>query len=507
MRSRPVSSRRPIRSLIAGLITISSAIALSSGGTSPAAAAQRSEVTALSRGDLLTYDYGNARSGLDPIDAHIGSLSASPAWNDQTLGGAVYGQPLIYGGRIYVATESDVLDALNAKTGAVLWSLRIGNPVSLSVVDSAPTLGPGCGDINPLGVTGTPVIDPTTNEIFVAEETETGGIATWPHVRHWMVAVALGTHRELWHRSIDPPAANKPTTYYIAAEQQRPALTLLGGRVYAAFGGLDGDCGQYHGYVVDLPESGSGALQSYQVPTQREGAIWETDGALVSPTGDLYIATGNGSSNTVRDFDEGNAVVELSPGLGRLGVWAPSNWVQLNDDDWDLGSAGPIQVPGTSLLFVAGKPASDGSFGYLMQEGHLGGIGHGAYTGSVCTSGGAFGAEASDVIGTGPSAKTLIYVPCGGGTVALSVSSSPMRFHRLWVASSGSPNGSPVVAGGVVWALNWNSGELIGMNPLSGHTFLERATDSLPHFAAPGVGDGMLVVPTLTGVEAFKTLS
>ena len=74
--------------------------------------------------------------------------------------------------------------------------------------------------------------------------------------------------------------------------------------------------------------------------------MWETDGAVVSPAGDLYVATGNGSSNTISHFDEGNSVVELSPTLKRIGYWAPSNWVQLNDQDWDLGSAGPDQRAG-----------------------------------------------------------------------------------------------------------------------------------------------------------------
>jgi outer membrane protein assembly factor BamB len=479
-------------------------------GTSAASSANdnsRPVTLVPSRGDLVTYDYDNARSGQDPIDPPIKALSAQPSWNDSALDGAVFGEPLLEGGRVYVATENDSIYAINASSGMVLWKLRVGTAVSLHTVDSTPTLYSGCGDINPLGITGTPVIDPTTNELFVAEETEVGGATNWQHVRHWMVAVSLATHRELWRRDIDPPHGNNARFYYIPAEQQRPALTLANGKLYAAFGGLYGDCGQYHGYVVDLPETGLGTPQSYQVPTQREGAIWETDGALISPQGDLYVATGNGSSNTVQSFDEGNAVVELSPSLVRLGVWAPSNWVQLNDQDWDLGSAGPIQVPNSSLLFVAGKPASDGSFGYLMSEGALGGIGHGAFTGAVCTSGGAFGANASDVVGAGVNARTIIYVPCGGGTVAVQVDIALKRFHRIWTASMGSPNGSPIVAGGVVWALNWNDGELYGMNPLTGHVFIERSTDGDPNFSTPGAGDGSIFVPTNDGVEAFRTIS
>jgi polyvinyl alcohol dehydrogenase (cytochrome) len=458
---------------------------------------------AVPAGDLLTYDYDNSRSGHDPADIAMKGLSASPAWNDNSLDGAVFGEPLVYGSAVYVATENDTLYAIAATTGKVLWKLHVGTAVSLSVVDSAPTLNSGCGDINPLGITGTPVIDPSSDEIFLAEETETAGQSDWEHIRHFLVAISLVTHQELWNRDIDPPHGNSASHYYIPAEQQRPAVTLLGGRLYVPFGGLDGDCGQYHGYLVELPESGKGPLESYQVPTQREGAIWETNGSLVSPQGDLYVATGNGSSNNIAQYDEGNSVIELSPSLARLGSWAPGNWVQLNDEDWDLGSGGPIQVPGTSLLFVAGKPTQTASYGYLMREGHLGGIGKGAFTGEVCSSGGVFGADASDVLGSGNNARVLIYAPCGGATVALQVDASTMSFKRAW-SSTGSPNGPPIVAAGLVWALDWDNGELYGMNPGTGDTVVRRATDPLNHFATPGVGDQMVFVPTQGGVESFR---
>jgi outer membrane protein assembly factor BamB len=405
---------------------------------------------------------------------------------------------------VYVGTENDTIYALGAKTGKVIWKLRVGTPASTSVVDSAPTLSGGCGDINPLGITGTPVIDPARDEIFAGEETVVGA-DDWQHVQHWVVAVSLVTHKELWHRQVDPPGGNQASHYYIPAEQQRPALTLYNGRIYVEFGGLDGDCGQYHGYVVSVPEPGRGPLASYQVPTRREGAIWGTGGAFVSSVGDMYVATGNGSSDSLSSFDEGNSVVELSPALERVGYWAPSNWVQLNDNDWDLGSAGPVAVPGTSLLFVAGKPAANGSFGYLMKTTPLGGIGKGAFTGALCPGGGAFGADATDVIGAGGHGRTYVYAPCGSGTVAVEVDTSAMTFRRVWSASTGSPDGPPVVAGGLVWALNWGSGGLYGMSPTTGQVVLERTTAPLEHFATPSIGDRMLLVPTQEGVEAWTT--
>ena len=495
-RSRlPLAGVLAVGLLCAGL-TSSQAVA-ATRGTGNAARGVGGVSPAL--GDLLTYDYDDSRSGFDPVGPTIATLSARPVWNDDSLDGAVYGEPLVFDGTVYVGTESDTIYAIDARNGAVRWRVQVGSPASVSVIDSAPTLGSGCGDIDPLGITGTPVIDPATDEIFVAEETEVAGRARWQSLRHWLVAVSLQSHHEVWHRDIDPPHPNRPGTYYIAAEQQRSALTFYDGRLYTAYGGLDGDCGQYHGYVVGLAESGKGHLLSYQVPTAREGGIWGTSGIVVASQGDLYVATGNGSSNNPADYDEGNSVIELSPTLQRLGLWAPSNWVQLNDDDWDLGSAGPVQVPGTALLFAAGKPAGNNSFGSLMREGALGGVGHGAFSAVLCDGGGVYGADASDVIG----GRIFIYAACGGGTEAIQIDAASLSFRRVWSPSSGSPNGPPIVAGGRVWALDWNGNELYGMNPTTGRVVVERSTDGLNHFATPSAGEGMLLVPTYSGIEAF----
>ena len=85
-----------------------------------------------------------------------------------------------------------------------------------------------------------------------------------------------------------------------------------------------------------------------------------------------------------------------------------------------------------------------------MKDSPLGGIGHGAYTRMVCSSGnGVFGADATYVAGTGPSARIYIYAPCGSGTEAIEVhATAPISFHLVWTPSTGSPNGPPIVAGG-----------------------------------------------------------
>ncbi len=487
-------SRSRLLQLAATAAAVAAVCAVSDAGVASSATPQ-----AGSTGSLTTYAWGNGRSGDDTADPAITSVAATATWDD-SLDGSVYGQPLVYGGDVYVATENDSIYALSATTGHVAWRVHVGSAAPLSIVDAAPTLSGGCGDIDPLGITGTPVIDTKASELFAVEETVLGGTGPgWTRVRHWLVAVSLKTHRELWHSDIDPPHANLASTYYIAAEQQRSALTLLDGRIYVEFGGLNGDCGKYHGYVASLTERGRNPL-SYQVPTAREGAIWGTAGAVVSPGGNLYVTTGNGSSNT--GYDEGNSVVELSPSLHRLGYYAPANWVQLNESDADIGSSSPIAVPGTTLLFAAGKSGPNGSVGYLMADSPLGGIGHRAYSGQVCPGGGVFGADSATVVAS----HTYLYAACGSGTEALLVhTTNPFSFSQAWHPSSGSPAGPPIVAGGYVWSLDWGGDTLYGMARRTGHVAFVRSTDSLNHFATPGFGDGMLVVPTQSGVEAFST--
>jgi outer membrane protein assembly factor BamB len=479
--------------------------ALASSG--PIAGAASARVPSLKLGDLTTYAYGNARSGHDHVDGHISGLSAIPKWDvtfvpHAKVFGAVYGQPLVYDGTVYVGTVGDTVYALNAKTGGILWQVQTGKAVRKVVEDTAPKLNLTCGDLDPIGIVGTPVIDPARGELFVVEQTYVGS-SIWQDIRYQLVAVSLSTHRQLWYRDIDPPHANTKATYYIAAELQRPALTLLGSRLYVEFGGLEGDCGTYHGFVVSVPDTPAGPMLTYEIPTKRGGGISAPSGAVVSRAGDLYVAVGNGSSVVAGAYDEADSIIELSPTLHLLGVWAPRDWAKLNARGVDLGATGPITVPDTSFLFAEGKPSGGGSDGALVRTTPLRGIGNGGLVALACPSGTALGADASDVIGKGASARVYLYLPCSDGTEAIVVNTKAFTFTTAWRISSGVPNGSPVVAGGLVWAIDWNNALLYGMSPTTGRVVVRRATDNTVPFATPAVGDGMVFIPTQQGVQAW----
>src|SRR5262249_40265670 len=154
------------------------------------------------------------------------------AWRT-SLDGAVYGEPLVVEGYVLVATEGDSLYSLDARTGQIEWRTNVGQSVPLAALP--------CGNIDPLGITGTPVYDPATGLVFAVGEVK--GAAGGP--THILVGVEARTGQVRVRRSADPPGMQEP-----AAHQQRAALTISGGLVYIAYGGLFGDCGNYYGRVV-----------------------------------------------------------------------------------------------------------------------------------------------------------------------------------------------------------------------------------------------------------------
>jgi outer membrane protein assembly factor BamB len=373
--------------------------------------------------------------------------------------GAVYAEPLIAAGRVIVATENDSVYAFSASSGHLLWRTHLGSPV--------PGADLPCGDINPSGITGTPVIDTRRGLVY--------SVAFEQGPKHVLFALDLATGTARWQRPIDPPGADP------RVQQQRAALALSHGRVYVAYGGLYGDCGDYHGWVVAVPSSGpAGSLISYRVPTRREGGIWAPSGPAVDTAGNLYVATGNGSSSS---FDYGNAVIRLTPALKPTGFFAPPNAGALNQSDADLGSTGPLLLPG-ARAFIIGKSG----VGYLLNASRLGGIGHPLASLAVC--GGAFGGLAY--------AGGRIFIPCTSGIVALQLIGHRLRevWHQAFAPSP------PIVTGSTVWAIG--GGSLYGFAADTGRVRFKTSIGETAHFATPAASGERLFVAVNRRVMAFS---
>jgi outer membrane protein assembly factor BamB len=407
--------------------------------------------------DWTTYHANPARTGY--VAGARDPTRLTGLWSKQ-LDGAVYAEPLVVGGHVLVATENNTLYALDARSGQVRWRLSVGSPVPLSALP--------CGNIDPLGITGTPVYDARTGMVFAVAEVQ--GPA------HILIGVDVKTGHVRVRRSVDPPGTDA------LALQQRGALALFAGRVYVAFGGLYGDCGNYHGLVVAARTDGSGALLTYQVPTTREAGIWATPGPVIDAQGNLYVTVGNGAA-TQGDWDHSDSVLRLSPTLGLQDGFAPASWQSDNAGDADLGSMGPVLLA-NGLLFANGKSGQ----GYLLRAHHMGGIGGQVQTISLCT---AYGGAAV----RGQS----LFIPCSDGLRQITVASGS-RFVSGWHAPQ-SVIGSPVVGGQTVYSLD-PGGLLYALDATSGRVRATRAVGATSHFATPTLSQGSIYIGTLSGVVA-----
>jgi len=419
------------------------------------------------------FDENAARTGVATGLPAAGPLTQR--WTAR-LDGAVYGQPLVVGDTVIAGTENDSVYALSAATGTVVWRKHLGTPVPQGSLH-------GCGDIFPLGITGTPVYDQGNGLVYAVAET-TG-------YHHVLFGLSVSDGAVRVERDIDiPSAANQP-----AYNQQRPGLTIDDGRVYATFGGLAGDCGPYIGSIVGVPLSGSGPLVSWHTPTGREGAVWATGGPVTGPGGDLWISIGNGAAGSPgQPYDGSDSATRLSPALRRLDFFAPVTWADDNAHDLDLGSTQPVLAAGNTTLIIGKRGVA-----YLLSTTNLGGIGHQLAAQQVCA---AFGAAAVS--------GSTVYEPCSsGGMAAISVSAAQRKISVLWRGPSGA-NGSPVAGGGAVWVTHYDPGggsgtTLYELDPATGAVEHQLALGAgLPHFSSLSLAGGTAFLGTLTGVVAVN---
>jgi outer membrane protein assembly factor BamB len=379
----------------------------------------------------------------------------------------VYAQPLLVGNRVVIATENDSVYAINIADGTIMWRTHLGEPVAGA---SLP-----CGDVDPVGITSTPVVDAAAGRVYAAGMVQPG--------RDVLFDLDLSTGRLIASTPADADGADP------SVHNQRAALTLSGGQVYIPYGGRFGDCGNYHGRVVSVAasSSGLGPETSYTLPTQREGGFWAPPGAAVAGDGSLYLTSGNSSSSG--PYDYGNSVVRLSAGLKLLDSFAPSDWASLNSSDSDLGSTGPVLLP-ANRVFQVGKTG----VGYLLDAGHLGGIGGQLHSGSICSSR-AFGAVAHD--------GDTMFVPCQGGIVQVTVTGD--SFDVGWTTPLSAP-GPTIIAGGAVWAVTTGSGDLVALEPSSGRMITAEHIGDVPsRFTSAAAGSGRVVVGAGRVVMAFGT--
>jgi len=321
----------------------------------------------------VTQHHNHAsRDGLyiDPAftQSAAASLTRDLGFNG-TIVGNVYAQPLYIengpGGAamVIVVTESNNVYALDALTGIVIWQRNVGPPVSS---------GLPCGNISPLGITGTPVVDLPSRSLFFDAMVDG---ATKKHFI-FSLNVDTGAINSGWPVDVNVAAVFNGTHFTSLVQNERAALGLVNGVTYVPYSGHAGDCGAYRGWVVGVPINNPATVTAWATDAIG-GGIWAV-GGVASDGANPFIASGN-TFNTGGTWSGGEAVIRFQPGPIFTGnpadYWVPTNWLSLDGGDTDLGGSGPllVDVPGATPSSLVVQLGKDGN-AYLLNRGNLGGI-------------------------------------------------------------------------------------------------------------------------------------
>jgi hypothetical protein len=334
---------------------------------------------------VLTYHNDPGRSGNFILPSltweRARSLHLDPGFQPR-FSGHLYAQPLFWQSpgssapMLIVATEDNGVHAIDARSGNEIWTRSVGRPVPLSTQP--------CGNIDPLGITGTPVIDEATQAVYLAAMVAD---AAGAHHRVFALSLKDGSPLPGWSVDVAEALAAKGQRFDTRFQNQRGALAILAGRVYVPYSGHYGDCGDYRGWIIGLRLADPRDMVAWNT-RGRGGGIW-APGGISSDGRALFVATGN--TIGVRSWSDGEAVFRLSPDLVHndrpQDFFVPSDWLALDESDADLGGTNPIplEIPSTggpqAQVLALGKDAR----GYVLNRNNLGGIGGSLVSETVAT--------------------------------------------------------------------------------------------------------------------------
>ena len=438
---------------------------------------------------------------------------------------------------IYVATQNDSVYAFNADTpgsGQLLWQVSFLNSGNGTTVTAEPVSALGCGGVNgytEVGVTGTPVIDPITNTIYlVAKTMEVTNVVTSYVFRLHALDITTGAEKFGGPTVITASTGSLTLATFEQYDLQRPALLEANGSIFIGFGsnGCDQDA---HGWLL-----------AYSASTLERQAVFNTSPAVASgsslwmsgvgPAADaennIYLITANGLYD-INDggSDWGDTMLKMTFNGSSLAVadsFTPWNQNTMYQEDLDLGAGGAVLLPPQTsgppnLLVAAGKTGTiylvncDDMGGYnstgdsdnIAQE--LPGAVTGIWGAPVYWNNAIYFAGRNDNIKAFPFVNGVITTPPVESVNAFTLTGIPVVSGNgnnngiLWLVHNlTATNSTPVLAAFNASTLQTN---LVKLYDTQQDSARDSLGTSVPHFATPLVANGKVYVGTNTQVKVY----
>jgi hypothetical protein len=336
-------------------------------------------VAALGQVPVTTYHYNNGRTGVNSNETILNTTNIKSGFGrlfTQPVIGQVYAQPLYMPNVtipgqgvhnvVYIATMHDQVYAFDADSlltsgsNPWLWHTDFTNssatPMPIAVCCESRDILPE------IGILSTPVIDPSSNLLYLVTETLESNSAVFR-----LHALNITNGKDVMSTVIQgsvpgtsSDSVNGVLTFNAMQHWQRAGLLLLNGQIYIAFGGHQ-DLVPYHGWLFSYQASN---LKPIGVlcfsPNGQGNGVWQGGVApAADSSGNIYLETGNGPLDVPSGgTDYGDSLVKIgtSPsGMTILDYFSPSTQVSDQNNDWDFGSSGPVLMPGTTLGLSGGK--------------------------------------------------------------------------------------------------------------------------------------------------------
>ena len=322
--------------------------------------------------NIPTWHVDNNRSGLNPYETTLTPANVAP----QTFGklftylvdGYAYAEPLLMSNVtingsvhnvLYIATENDSVYAFDADsygTGA-----NAGKPLwQVSLLNSGETPLTGASVQPVQGVTSTPVIDPSSNTIYVVSAQKSS--ANGPSYRLNALDITTGLPKQSAAtitasvQGTNSTAVNG-TVSLPAGCVQRAALLLANSTIYIGVGSC------HSGWLLSYNAQTLAQTGVFNASPNMDGegtyggagGVWMGSGGPVADSaGNVYISTGNGPWNPSKG-SYGDSILKFSPSLQLLDYFTPEDFGFMNCNDSDLAAGGLLMIPGSGQVVGGGK--------------------------------------------------------------------------------------------------------------------------------------------------------